>query len=181
MAPASRSLRTGMVGMGMIFDETYRPFFERVHREGLYERSFGDLNVPLTAVATRTGSRAEAYRRASQDKVADFTSFSGNDSVSQMLKAGVDVACVATPDDRHFEAAKAILESGVHVLIEKPSVLDLAQLDELVAIADRQGLLAKVVYHKLLDPDHKKLRTFVHDGVLRHLFRASLRRQEARN
>jgi D-galacturonate reductase len=169
MPTAPRTLRTGMVGMGMIFDETYRPFFEKVHRDGLFERSFGDIDVPLTAVATRTGSRADAYRKSAGSKVAAFTSFAGQDSVDQMLKAGVDVACVATPDDRHFEAAKAILSAGVHVLIEKPSVLDLAQLDELVALAEKQGLLAKVVYHKLLDPDHKKLRTFVHDGVLRHV------------
>ena len=158
-----------MVGLGMIFDETYRPFFERVHREGIYERSFGDIDVPLTAVATRTGSRAEAYRRSAGTNIASFQSFAGNDSVAQMLQAGVDIACVATPDDRHFAAAKAILSAGVHVLIEKPSVLDLAQLDELVALAAKQGLLAKVVYHKLLDPDHKKLRTFVHDGVLQHV------------
>ena len=169
MTAPVHTLRTGMVGMGMIFDETYRPFFERVHRDGLYERSFGDVDVPLTAVATRTGSRAEAYRKAAGGKVAAFQSYAGEDSVGQMLKAGVDIACVATPDDRHFEAAKAILSAGVHVLIEKPSVLDLAQLDELVALADKQGLLAKVVYHKLLDPDHKKLRTFVHDGVLKHV------------
>jgi D-galacturonate reductase len=169
MSSTPRTLRAGMVGMGMIFDETYRPFFERVHRDGLYERSFGDISVPLTAVATRTGSRADAYRQAAGSKVHAFTSFAGNDSVDQMLKAGVDVACVATPDDRHFEAARAILSAGVHALIEKPSVLDLAQLDELVALAERQGVLAKVVYHKLLDPDHKKLRTFVHDGVLQHV------------
>ena len=169
MTAPVHTLRTGMVGMGMIFDETYRPFFERVHRDGLYERSFGDVDVSLTAVATRTGSRAEAYRKAAGGKVAAFQSYAGEDSVGQMLKAGVDIACVATPDDRHFEAAKAILSAGVHVLIEKPSVLDLAQLDELVALADKQGLLAKVVYHKLLDPDHKKLRTFVHDGVLKHV------------
>ena len=30
-------------------------------------------------------------------------------------------------------------------------------------------MLAKVVYHKLLDPDHKKLRTLVADGVLQHV------------
>lgn len=169
MTAPVHTLRTGMVGMGMIFDETYRPFFERVHRDGLYERSFGDVDVPLTAVATRTGSRAEAYRKVAGGKVAAFQSYAGEDSVAQMLKAGVDIACVATPDDRHFEAAKAILSAGVHVLIEKPSVLDLTQLDELVALADKKGLLAKVVYHKLLDPDHKKLRTFVHDGVLKHV------------
>ena len=39
--------------------------------------------------------------------------------------------------------------------------------------ADRAGreknVLARVVYHKLADPDHKKLRTHVQDGVLRHV------------
>ena len=32
---SSPTLRAGMIGMGMIFDETYRPFFERAHREGV--------------------------------------------------------------------------------------------------------------------------------------------------
>lgn len=164
-----RTLRGGMVGMGMIFDETYRPFFERAHREGLYDRRFGDVDVPLTAVATRTGRRAEAYRDAAGDAVNRFESFSGDDSVAQMLDAGVDFACVATPDDRHFEAAKAVLEAGVHLLVEKPSVLSLDQLDELAALAREKNVLAKVVYHKLLDPDHKKLRTLVADGVLEHV------------
>jgi D-galacturonate reductase len=165
----SNSLRAGMVGMGMIFDDTYRPFFERVHREGLYDRKFGDVSVPLTAVATRTGSRAEAYKKAAGEGIHPFVSHSGEDAVAKMLKAGVDFACVATPDDRHFSAAKAVLESGAHVLIEKPSVLTLQELDQVVDLARRKNLLAKVVYHKLLDPDHKKLRTLVADQVLKHV------------
>ena len=47
-----------MVGMGMIFDETYRPFFEQAQRRGVYDRIFGDVDVPLTAVASRTGARS---------------------------------------------------------------------------------------------------------------------------
>lgn len=164
-----KSLRAGMIGMGMIFDETYRPFFERTHREGLYDRRFGDVSVPLTAVATRTGARAEVYQKAAAGTVHPFVSHSGSDAVAKMLAAGVDFACVATPDNRHFEAAKQVLEAGAHVLIEKPSVLRLQELDELVALAQRKNLLAKVVYHKLLDPDHKKLRTLVADHVLQHV------------
>jgi len=164
---APNTLRAGMVGMGMIFDETYRPFFERAHREGLYERSFGDVDVPLTAVATRTGRRAAAF--LSRGTVQQFENFSGDDSVAQLIDSGVDFACVATPDDRHFAAAKALIDAGVHTLIEKPSVLRLQELDELAALAADRGVLAKIVYHKLLDPDHKKLRTLVHDGVLKHV------------
>src|SRR5207237_5063248 len=56
-----------------------------------------------------------------------------------------------------------------HVLIEKPYVIRLQELDELEALSRLQGRLAKVVYHKLADPDHKKLRTYVADGTLRHV------------
>ncbi len=163
------SLRAGMVGMGMIFDETYRPFFERIHREGLYDHRFGAIDVPLTAVASRTGHRADAYRKQAGSNIHPFVSFTGNQSVDQLIGAGIDFACVATPDNRHFEAAKKLLEAGIHVLIEKPSVLFLRELEELTELARRKGLLAKVVYHKLLDPDHKKLRTLVADNVLRHV------------
>src|SRR5207244_8931829 len=61
------------------------------------------------------------------------------------------------------------LQAGKHVLIEKPSVLRLQELDELEALARERNVLAKVVYHKLADPDHKKLRTHVADGVLQHV------------
>lgn len=162
-------LRAGMVGMGMIFDETYRPFFEQAGATGIYDPSFGVCRVPLAAVASRTGSRAEAFRRAAAGKVGDFQSFREPDSIGQLLKADVDFVCVATPDNRHFAAAKAVLEAGKHLLVEKPSVLSLAELDELDRLARQHGVLAKVVYHKLLDPDHKKLRTLVADGELRHV------------
>lgn len=165
----ARQLRAGMIGMGMIFEETYRPFFERTHREGLYDRRFGDVSVPLVAVATRTGTRAEACRKAAGDTLYPFVSHAGENSVAKMLEAGVDFACVATPDNRHFEAARQVLEAGAHLLIEKPSVLSLAELDQLVELARQKQRLAKVVYHKLLDPDHKKLRTLVADQVLRHV------------
>jgi predicted dehydrogenase len=162
-------LRAGMVGVGMIFDETYRPFFETAHRDGLYDRRFGDLSVPLHAIASKTGKRAAKYRDAAAGRVHPFENFAGEDAVAKMLAAGVDWACVATPDDRHFAAAKEILSAGVHLLVEKPSVLTLQELDELVALAKDRQVLAKVVYHKLLDPDHKKLRTLVHDRVLQHV------------
>ena len=158
-----------MVGLGMIFDETYRPFFEQVHAAGLYEPGCGTCRVPLAAVASRTGSRAEAYARSSVGKIASFQSFREPDAVGQLLKTDVDFVCVATPDDRHFEAAKAVLAAGKHLLVEKPSVLSLAELDELDRLARQNKVLAKVVYHKLLDPDHKKLHTLVADGELKHV------------
>lgn len=163
------SLPVGMIGLGMIFDETYRPFFEKVHADGFWDKRFGELAVPLTAVASRTGSRAEKYKQQAGSKISPFVSYAGSDSVDKLLASGVKAACVATPDNRHFEAARKVLDAGVHLLIEKPSVLSLQELDELVALAAKKQVLAKVVYHKLLDPDHKKLRTLVADQILQHV------------
>ncbi len=154
--------------MGMIFDETYRPFFEQAHA-GVYDPRFGVCQVELAAVASRTGKRAEIYRQSAGNRIAQFSSFREPNSISQMLGSGVDFVCVATPDNRHFDSARAALAAGKHVLIEKPSVLSLAELDELDRLACEKNVLAKVVYHKLLDPDHKKLRTLVADGELAHV------------
>lgn len=167
-APARR-LRVGMVGMGMIFDETYRPFFENVHRTGLYDRRFGICDVELAAVASKTGKRADAYRQEAGDRVAPFVSFREPRAVEQLLDTPLEIVCVASPDDRHFDAARSAILAGKHVLIEKPSVLSLAELDELQRLARERQVLAKVVYHKLFDPDHKKLRTLVADGLLQHV------------
>src|SRR5947209_3310426 len=164
MSTNERRLRAGMVGLGMIFDDTYRPCFEQLRAEGLYRRDTGPIDVELAGVASRTGARAERYRK--DGKLGNFKSHAGADAVRDLLADGVDVLCVATPDDRHFAVARAGLEAGKHVLIEKPCVLRLQELDELEALARKKNLLAKVVYHKLADPDHKKLRTHVLGGVL---------------
>src|SRR5262245_48540979 len=116
MNTASRpALRAGMVGMGMIFDETYRPFFERAHGAGVHDRRFGDIDVPLVAVATRTGMRALAYQSEAKGKIADFRNLAGPDAVDQLLDADPHFVCVATPDNRHFEPCKKVLASGVHL------------------------------------------------------------------
>jgi len=167
--PAVHGLKAGMVGMGMIFDETYRPFFEQVRGQPLFDPGFGACEIELAAVASRTGRRAEAYRQSAKDAIAEFQSFTEPGSVEQLLTADVDFVCVATPDDRHFEAALAVLSAGKHLLVEKPSVLFLEQVDTLAKVAAEKKVLAKIVYHKLLDPDHKKLRTLVYDGVLQHV------------
>ena len=165
----THTLHAGMVGMGMIFDETYRPFFEQVHSRPMYDDRFGVCRVHLSAVGSRTGRRAKAYQETRSAELPKFESFAEPNCVGKLLDSRVDVVCIATPDQRHFEAARSVLEAGKHLLVEKPSVLSLAELDELDRLARKHGVLAKIVYHKLLDPDHKKLRTLVHDGVLRHV------------
>ena len=81
--------------------------FRAVADRPLYERTFGICEVELAAVASRTGRRAEAYRRTAPAALSGFRRVSPSPTaVDQLLAAGVDFVCVATPDDRHFEAAR---------------------------------------------------------------------------
>ena len=158
-----------MVGLGMIFDETYRPVFEQLHADGLYRRDFGLVEVELAAVASRTGSRAERYRQSRRPhRTVRQLHRAGRRRADARRRASMWCASPRRTIGTSTPPGKA-LAAGKHVLIEKPSVLRLQELDELDALARQKGVLAKVVYHKLADPDHKKLRTHVADGVLRHV------------
>jgi predicted dehydrogenase len=62
------------------------------------------------------------------------------DQLDALLEA-VDAATVVVPTPTHYDVAKAALERGKHLLIEKPIATTLAEADELLAIARRTGAL----------------------------------------
>lgn len=57
---------------------------------------------------------------------------------------GVDVVAVVTPNDTHFDIAKAFLEKGIAVVCEKPLTNDSESAAELVAIAESNGTILAV-------------------------------------
>ena len=54
---------------------------------------------------------------------------------------GVDIVYVSTPHPFHAENAKLVLESGKHVLLEKPFTINAAEAREVVALAELKSLL----------------------------------------
>ena len=59
----------------------------------------------------------------------------------------IDVAMIsATPETLHYPMAKAALEAGQHVLLEKPIALRLEEADELIDIAERNNLKFTIGY-----------------------------------
>ncbi len=67
------------------------------------------------------------------------------------LDAG-DAVTIFTPDDTHFEIAKAAMEQGCHVLIAKPLVKTARQHRELIQLADKHQVLVAMEVHKRWDP-----------------------------
>ena len=119
-APRS-CLRACMVGMGMIFDETYRPMFESLHAHGLFRKDFGYVNVALASVATRTGARARAYKRArGQPDCATSPASTDRTVCSVPSTLALTSSASHLPTTGISSAAKQAIDAGRHVLIEKP-------------------------------------------------------------
>lgn len=57
---------------------------------------------------------------------------------------GIDVAVVATPNDSHFEIARAFVEAGIAVVCEKPLTQDSGSASALVRLAEQRGVLLAV-------------------------------------
>ena len=55
-----------------------------------------------------------------------------------------DAAVVSVPTERHRAVAGACLEAGLHVLVEKPIAVDLAQSDAMIALARQKNLVLQV-------------------------------------
>ena len=82
----------------------------------------------------------------------------------------IDLVAVVTPVWTHYELAKAALENGKHVFVEKPFTCSTQQAEELVELADRKNLKIMVDHTFLFTGAVKKIRQMVDEGALGDLY-----------
>jgi predicted dehydrogenase len=82
----------------------------------------------------------------------------------------IDVIAVVTPVWTHFDLAKAALENGKHVFVEKPFTCTTAQAEELIELADRKNLKIMVDHTFLFTGAVKRIKQFIDDGTLGDLY-----------
>jgi predicted dehydrogenase len=81
----------------------------------------------------------------------------------------VDAVVVASPTSLHLGHLRAAVEAGRHVLVEKPVAGDSAGLDEVVAAAEAQGLVAAAGHQFRYEPGLLAIRDLVCTGALGEL------------
>ena len=82
----------------------------------------------------------------------------------------IDVVAVVTPVWTHFELAKAALQNGKHVFVEKPFTSTAQQAEELIELAERNRLKIMVDHTFLFTGAVKKIRELVEDGTVGDLY-----------
>lgn len=83
-----------------------------------------------------------------------------------LLKSGIDLVVVATPNNFHKEYCIMAMEMGVNVLCEKPACLSCEELEEVIAVSNRTGKLYTVHQNRRFDPDYAIMKNIIKSGMI---------------
>jgi len=81
----------------------------------------------------------------------------------------VELVVVSTPSNFHVEPTLAALSAGKHVVVEKPMATNLADVDRLVAAAQKAGRVLTVFHNRRWDRDYQMVKKLVQDNLLGEL------------
>lgn len=109
----------------------------------------------------------DALRRVAQA----FPEVETTQDADRILKGtDIDAVAVVTPVWTHYELAKAALENGKHVFVEKPFTATAAQAEELIELAAKKNLRIMVDHTFLFTGAVRKIRELIDEEVLGELY-----------
>jgi scyllo-inositol 2-dehydrogenase (NADP+) len=138
-------VRVGLIGFGLAGQAFHAPVVR------------GVAGMELACILERHTSKAkERYphvriARTLDELLADKT---------------INLCVVATPNDSHFSYAKACLEAGRHVVVDKPFTPTMAEAEQLVRLAAERGLLVTVYHDRRFDGIFHTVKKLVASGAL---------------
>jgi D-galactose 1-dehydrogenase len=133
---SSIPIRLGIVGVGKIVRDQHLPALAK------------DSDYRLVAAASRN---------ATVDGIANFS------TIEEMLASGVEIDAVSLcqpPQVRH-QAARAALEAGKHVFLEKPPGATVSEVEDLKALAAKKGVSLFASWHSRYAPAVEAARSFL--------------------
>lgn len=114
----------------------------------------------LLAIAARSADTRSAAQAAHPDSSVY------SDYRELLRRDDLDVVDVVLPSDLHFEVGKAVLESGKHLLMEKPMAITVEECRRLNALAEERGKLLAVGFELRLSELWGKVKELVDDGAV---------------
>jgi len=138
-------VRVGLIGFGLAGQAFHAPVIRGVD------------GMELACILERRGSRA------SQKYPGVRVARTINDLLSDQ---NVQLCVVATPNDSHFDLARACLLAGRHVVVDKPFAPTLAESVQLVRLAKERERLITVYQDRRWDGDFQTIKRILQSGVL---------------
>ncbi|MBA2621095.1 MAG: Gfo/Idh/MocA family oxidoreductase [Acidobacteria bacterium] len=113
-------------------------------------------------VSIASGHSANAEAAAREFNVGHFT----DDWRETVGREDVDLVCITTPPDTHFEMTLSALENNKHVLCEKPMAMNASQAREMTRNAKEKNLLALIDHELRFQEGRKKVFEMLRAGVV---------------
>jgi len=142
-----KTIRTAIFGTG---------FMGRVHLEAV-------RRVESVEAAAIAGRNADAAQRLGS---AFSVPFITTDYREVLRDPAIDAVHIGTPNAQHFSMAKDALLAGKHVICEKPLTTTVAEAEELVSLAARQGVRNCVCHNLRYYPMVQQMRRLREAGDL---------------
>jgi predicted dehydrogenase len=128
MEANGRTIKVGIIGPGGV---------GYTHIESLKRLK----NVEIIGIAANGADRAEFYRK--KHNIANVYS----DYRRLVDEKKVEVIHVATPNYHHYQQVKYAIESGKHVICDKPLAMNEKETVELLSLATRKGIVHAVNFN----------------------------------
>jgi len=146
-------IRTGVIGYGLGGMAFHAPLIDAVPE------------LELAAIAT---SRADAVH-------ARYPGMTVCGAEALIADPSIALVAISTPNDSHFPLAKAALEAGKHVVIDKPFVNSVADGEALERLAAERGLVLAAFHNRRWDGDYLTVEKLLASGRLGEVMLAELR------
>ncbi len=148
----SQPIRIGIIGYGSVAAGPYTNQIRRMQQAG----------YPVEVVQVCDVREERRQMVLERLGVRNFT----HDYKDVLENDAVDLVLVLTSMREHGPLAKAALEAGKHVLVEKPMAVDLETAAELVELSKRSKGLLVCAPHVILSPTYQAIWRRVHSGEL---------------
>ncbi|OGV70073.1 MAG: hypothetical protein A3K19_27590 [Lentisphaerae bacterium RIFOXYB12_FULL_65_16] len=111
--------------------------------------------------ADALAARGEEFGVAPEQRHTDYR--------AALASGGYDAALVVVPHRFHYEVSRSVLEAGLHCLVEKPFTLNVAEAEELVALAAQRQRVLQVVQNYRFMPACRFVEQFIREQRLGRL------------
>ena len=153
----NKKIRIGFLGAGRVAQH--------------YKKIFDDKMVKNYKIVAVCDIRSQVAKR-----LADYWGCDFYLNLDSMLEnANLDLLIVLTPSGMHFQHAYQTLNSGVHVLVEKPLTMTVAESENLFNLAKKKNLMCGVVFQNRLNPSIIALKQAIESGRFGKITTATVR------
>ncbi len=157
-ATRRRRLRLGMVGGGQ------GAFIGAVHRiAARLDDHYALVAGAFSADPEHAKASALELGIADERAYSDFADMAIREAARN---DGIDVVSIVTPNHLHFGPAKAFLETGIHVICDKPLCTSLDEARALVEMVDRSGKIFALTHNYSGYPMVRQMREMISSGEI---------------